>query len=50
MLTEEKVQDIEAQIQLSTHKSLRLLAQEPGVLLGSVFTLTGLIIDFACIK
>jgi hypothetical protein len=43
MPTEEKVQDIQAQIELCTYKSLRPLAQETGVLLGSVFTVTRLI-------
>jgi hypothetical protein len=35
VLTEEKVRDIEARLQISPRKSLRRLAQETGVSLGS---------------
>jgi hypothetical protein len=40
VLTEEKVQDIEARLEISPRKSLRRLAQEIGVSLGSAFTAT----------
>jgi hypothetical protein len=43
VLTEEKVQDIQAQLQVSPRKSLTRLAQETGVSLGSAFTATKLI-------
>jgi hypothetical protein len=43
VLTEEKVRDIEARLQISPRKSLRRLAQETGVSLGSAFTATKLI-------
>jgi hypothetical protein len=42
MLTEQKVQDIQAQL-ISSHKFLRHLAQETGTLLVSAFTATRLI-------
>jgi AraC-like DNA-binding protein len=42
VLTEEKVEDIQAQLQVSPRKSLRRLAQETGVSLGSAFTATKL--------
>lgn len=48
MLTEEKVKDIQAQ-KICTYKSLRCLAQETGILLGSVFTVTRLIIIQFCL-
>jgi hypothetical protein len=43
VLTEAKVQDIEARLQISPRKSLRHLAQETGVSLGSARTATKLI-------
>jgi hypothetical protein len=44
-----KGRDVEARLQISPQKSLRLLAQETGILLGSPFTATKLI-KFAHIK
>jgi hypothetical protein len=41
--TEEKIQDIQARLQVSPRKSLRRLAQETGVSLGSALTATKLI-------
>jgi hypothetical protein len=43
MLPEEKIQGIKALVQVSPRKSLRRLAQDTGVLLGSAFTTTKLI-------
>ncbi|PNF37420.1 hypothetical protein B7P43_G16027 [Cryptotermes secundus] len=43
VLTEEKVKDIQARLQISPRKSLRRLAQETGVSLGSARTATKLI-------
>jgi hypothetical protein len=40
VLTEEKVQDTEVRLQISPRNSLRCLAQETGVSLGSAFTAT----------
>jgi hypothetical protein len=43
VLTAEDIRDIEARLQISPRKSLRRLAQETGVSLGSAFTATKLI-------
>jgi hypothetical protein len=43
VLTDEKVRDIEARLQISSRKSLRRLAQETGVSLGYAFIVTKLI-------
>jgi hypothetical protein len=42
VLSDENGRDIEARLQIRSRKSLKRLAQETGVLLGSAFTATKL--------